>query len=178
MKKTARLVFDLNNLPTDVALLHTIIASMASSNERLIHQLREANRRHFGRKAESVSELQMALFEKQIQAQLAAMPKLEVSPVVPKEPSVGHGRGIPAASIPRHAAWSWKIPSSCPSVFTPSSMAAPLSAPVAQSTSVGSGKATANFKAFELIVLIRSDYSRKNEVSQSKRAKQRPIPSI
>jgi transposase len=102
MKKTERLAFDLKNLPTDVALLHSIIESIAFTNERLLHQLREANRRQFGRKAESVSELQMALFEQQIQAQLAAMPKLEVSPVLPKEPGAGHGRGIPADSIPRH----------------------------------------------------------------------------
>jgi transposase len=102
MKKNERLAFDLKNLPTDVALLHSIIESIAFTNERLLHQLREANRRQFGRKAESVSELQMALFEQQIQAQLAAMPKLEVSPAPPKEPGVGHGRGIPAESIPRH----------------------------------------------------------------------------
>jgi transposase len=101
MKKAPSLVLDLKNLPTDVALLQSIIVSLATHNERLLHQMREANRRQFGRKSESVSELQMALFEKLVQAQLAGLPKVTAALGAPKDPSKGHGRGIPSASVPR-----------------------------------------------------------------------------
>jgi len=100
-KKAPSLVLDLSNLPTDVALLQSIVVSLANHNEKLLHHLREANRRRFGRKAESVSELQMALFEKLIQEQLARVPKVEASPALPKDRPKGHGRGIPSAAVPR-----------------------------------------------------------------------------
>jgi transposase len=102
MKKTPSFMLDLGNLPTDVALLQSIVLSLATTNEKLLHHLREANRRQFGRKAESVSEFQMVLFEKLIQEQLAGIPKMAAFEVAPKAPSKGHGRRTPSSALPRH----------------------------------------------------------------------------
>jgi transposase len=100
MRPRLKFELDLEHLPTDVELLHTLIRDFAAAYDRLAHQMLEARRRQYGRKAETISEAQLGLFEKQIADRLAALPDLPPKPEVKKDPPKRHGRRIPAANLP------------------------------------------------------------------------------
>ena len=82
---------DLNALPTDITLLHQVVRelvdSLASERERaeqLAHQLKNLQRRHFGRKSEQFNpdQLQLwldALDEEQAAVELEKVPEAESS---------------------------------------------------------------------------------------------------
>ncbi len=85
---------DLNALPTDIPLLHTLVRELVESlesergrAEQLAHQLKNLQRRHFGRKSEHFNpdQLQLwldALDEEQAAAELEKPP--EVTSAAPK----------------------------------------------------------------------------------------------
>ena len=98
---------DVENLPDDLPLLKSLIRDLVSTLkdkeeniERLRHQLREALRRHYGRKSEILSADQLALFEKFIDEALAKKPTGDAEPAAKAEVR-GHGRRKPASTLPR-----------------------------------------------------------------------------
>jgi transposase len=98
---------DVENLPDDLPLLKSLIRDLVTTLkdkdeniERLRHQLREALRRHYGRKSETLSEDQLALFEKLIGQELSKQPEAEKEPSAKAEVK-GHGRRKPSEALPR-----------------------------------------------------------------------------
>ncbi len=97
---------DLDKLPDDPALLKSLVTDLVGvlkdkeeRIDKLSHQLREALRRHYGRKAETLSPDQIELFLRQIEDKLGASPQAVAPAVVAAKP-IGHGRRKPPMALP------------------------------------------------------------------------------
>lgn len=101
--KTAPISLDLENLPDDLLLLKSLVKDLAIDNKKLQEQLRLATQRQFGRKSETVSDEQMALFQKMIEEQLAKAPRPPKPQAEERVEVRGHGRSKPAKELPRKA---------------------------------------------------------------------------
>lgn len=106
--KTIPITLDPQNLPDDLFLLKSLVADLITElknkeadNDKLRHQLHEALRRHYGRKAESISADQMALFQKLIEEQLAKAPRPTVPEILEAVPVRAHGRRKPPNDLPK-----------------------------------------------------------------------------
>ena len=105
--KPKPITLDLANLPDDLALLKSLVTDLIltlkakdASIEKLQHQLREALRRQFGRKAETIDTAQLHLFLQQIEKQIGQIPR----PAQEEAPTIeiaGHGRRKPSKTLPR-----------------------------------------------------------------------------
>ncbi len=105
-KKTITL--DVENLPDDLKLLKALVSDLIAELknkqtdiDRLREQLIKAVHYRFGRRSETVSEAQIALFEDLIKAELADVPKPEKPAEEEKVPVKAHGRRKPPKDLPR-----------------------------------------------------------------------------
>lgn len=103
---------DLNKLPDDLALLKSIIFALVAETEkiktdydRVLHRLSIQLNHRFGRRSETVSPDQMALFQQLIEAQLADIPKPAESEPEPKIAVRAHGRRKPPKDLPKNTVY-------------------------------------------------------------------------
>jgi transposase len=99
---------DPKKLPDDLKLLKALVLDLIAElknkqadNERLREQLIKAVHHRFGRRSETVSEAQIALFEQLIAAELADVPKPEKPIEEEKTPVKAHGRRKPPKDLPK-----------------------------------------------------------------------------
>ncbi len=103
MNATAPISLDLEHLPDDLLFLKSLVRDMAGQIDKLHNQLREALHRHYGRKSETLSPDQLALFQKLIEEQLSKAPQPPLAQATPKVPVRAHGRSKPSKQLPRKA---------------------------------------------------------------------------
>jgi len=106
--------FDPNNLPNDLALLKSLISALITESQKLKtvtesqqseidklrHQLYVQINHRFGRRSESISPDQMALFQQLIEERLADIPKVAMPEPPKKAPARPHGRRKPPENLP------------------------------------------------------------------------------
>ncbi len=98
--KKSHISLDPANLPDDMDLLKTLVQELLARLQTTEHNLHLALNRTFGRKSESISPDQMALFQQLIEMKLAQAPK---PPQVKEEDKVkvrSHGRRKPPKNLP------------------------------------------------------------------------------
>src|SRR5665213_426603 len=117
--------FDPNNLPNDLALLKSLISALITESQKLKtvtesqqseidklrHQLYVQINHRFGRRSESISPDQMALFQQLIEERLADIPKVAMPEPPKKGPTRPHGRRKPPENLPTRTCLLYTSPS-------------------------------------------------------------------